>query len=66
MFSPTPFMPYRPIPGLVWSKQNFEPSAIPHELAKLNLISGKVFENSSSLLNCFSLIKFLKSSEFAK
>ena len=51
MFSPIPFTPYRPIPGLVWSKQNFEPSAIPHELAKLNLISGKYSENSSSLFN---------------
>ena len=40
-FSPFPFTPYRPMPGLVWSKQNFEPSAIPYELEKLNLISGK-------------------------
>ena len=33
MFAPKPFTPYKPIPGLVWSKQNFD--------LRLNIAAGK-------------------------
>ena len=42
-------MPYNPIPGLVWSRQNFDPSIIPPLFAKLNLILGKFLENCKIL-----------------